>query len=130
MILPSDFNITGQPIPPGVVDKIVEHHLIDLWKVEEKVPFELFVSQNSGYRPKWYEKEMGRLGNSQHTFAGKGAVDLSCQDFTNNKERLLTALVTYTKYTRIADYGTFFHCDFKNKERWLYNSEWKRVKRL
>ena len=130
MILPSDFNITGQAIPPGVVDKIVEYHFIDLWKVEESVPFEIFISKNSGYRPKWYEIQVGRPGTSQHTFAKKGAVDLSCQDFINNKERLLAALVTYTKYTRIADYGTFFHCDFKNQQRWLYNSEWKRLKRL
>lgn len=130
MILPSDFNITGQSIPQSVVDKIVEYHLIDLWEVEAAVPFDIFVSKNSGYRPKWYEQEMGRLGNSQHTFSGKGAVDLSCHDFINNKDRLLAALVTYSKYTRIADYGTFFHCDFKTKERWLYNSQWKRIKRL
>ena len=130
MLNVSDFNITGRAIPQGIADKIVKHHLIPLWGVEEELPFKIFVSQKSGYRPHWYEIKKGRPGDSQHCFLMKGAVDLSCEDFINNKDLLLNALVSLTKYTRIAEYNSFFHLDYRNTDRWLYDKNWNKIRPL
>lgn len=122
----SDFNITGKPIPPDVADKIVEYHLLPLMQIDkENEDLGIFVSANSGYRPRWYELERGREGNSQHCFYGKGAVDLSCKDFKDNKWHLLGLLVDCTEYSRFAVYDTFIHVDYALlTERWVYDSKW------
>lgn len=131
----SDFNISGEPIPEDICDKIVTFHILPLQSVRNHVQFELKVSDNSGYRSVAWEISKGRSGNSQHTFKDKGAVDLTCDDFDNNKNKLLNALIEFSNYTRIAMYNSFIHCDYKETasgKREFYNSnsasEWDFVK--
>jgi len=128
----SDFNITGEAIPEDVADKIVKHHLVHLWEVEKVLPYEVFVSAKSGYRSYKYELSKGREGNSQHCFFGKGAADITCEDFKENKEELLQALIDKTSYTRFAIYNSFIHCDHAHQidNRWLFNSNWERIREL
>jgi len=127
----SDFNITGKPIPEDVVDKIEKYHLQPLRFVDACLPFDVVVSAKSAYRPRWYELERGRSGNSQHCFKGKGAVDITCENFQQNKEALIEVLVDETQYSRIAIYNTFLHLDYAiQDERWLFDSRWRRIKRL
>lgn len=131
----SDFNISGKPIPQDVADAIVKYHLLDLIKLEDNYNIGLKVSLRSGYRPVWWEKGMGRKGDSPHTFQGengkeKGAVDLTCTNFTKNKDVLLEALINCTSYTRFAVYRSFIHCDHISVggKRVVYNSKWERVR--
>lgn len=130
MLVLSDFNISGKPIPEYVADKIYLHHLIPLNEVASVVNFGISVSQKSGYRDKEWELAHGRNGTSQHTFDGKGAVDLTCDNFAKNKHALLTALKLHTNYKRIADYGTFYHLDYKGTERALFNKRWEKIRNL
>lgn len=128
----SDFNRTGEPIPEDVADKIVEHHLLPLLRLQQVVDFTIKVSMKSGYRPLWYELEKGRDGTSQHTFDDLGAADLTCDNWRKNKKAFLMALRLHTEYTRIADYGSFFHCDHKPdpRGRVLFDKAWKPIKIL
>lgn len=127
----SDFCISSTtPIPPIIADRILEHHLIPLERVDNFLPFSIEISyeekgQPSGWRSYWWEIARGRKGGSQHTFGErktkilneKGAIDLTCTSFKKNKDRLLEELLKRTEYLRIAEYDTFFHCDYKD----LYN---------
>ncbi|MCR9263293.1 MAG: hypothetical protein NXH86_04005 [Flavobacteriaceae bacterium] len=126
----SDFNISGKDIPQDVADKILDFHLRPLERVQECVSFKISVSQNSGYRPRWWELNKGRSGNSQHCFYGKGATDVTCDDFKTNKDALLEALISETEYTRICEYETFYHVDYAlSDERWMFknvNGKWIR----
>lgn len=123
----SDFNISGQPIPEDVADKIELYHLTPLRRVEECLDLKVWPSAKSGYRPRWWEIKMGREGNSQHCFYGKGATDVTCDDFKNNRHILLEALIQETEYTRFAIYNTFIHCDYAiDGERWVFDSKWVR----
>jgi hypothetical protein len=125
-LLPSSFNITGDPIPEDVVDRIVEYHIEPGNRAQKKCGFDIWPSAKSGYRPEWYEESKGRSGNSQHTYKddGKGATDWTCHQFADNKINLLDALITETDYTRIAIYDTFIHADYKGTERWVYDKNW------
>jgi len=125
----SDFNISGEPIPEMVADKILRFHIEPLNMVSMNLPFEIIISQNSGYRSVKWEKSKGRLGNSQHCFKGNGAVDLTCKDFDNDFNSLLDALIHYTDYTRFAIYDNFIHCDyaFTPGNRWVFNKKWERM---
>ena len=132
MLKISDFNISGESIPQTVADKIYLYHAIPLNVVrEELIEIDVRVSQRSGYRPTWWEKQAGRDGTSEHCFRGNGAVDITCDDFSENKEQLVEALIKYTNYQRIAVYNTFIHCDYKpngDGKRWIFDSKWRRVK--
>lgn len=131
MLKPSDFNISGEPIPEKVADKIFLHHIRPLNRIETIYPeLELTISQKSGYRSVIWEKRKGRKGDSQHTFEYKGAADITCSNFSDNIETLLNALIDHTDYSRIAIYRSFIHCDYKNEEvgkRWVYNSNWEKL---
>lgn len=136
----SDFCISKEPVPQVIADRILLHHIIPLNAVQNCCPFEVYVSystkgQPSGYRPHKWEIQKGRNGSSQHTFGqhqvrileSKGAVDITCEDFKTNKYELLNALIDHTPYLRIAEYNTFFHCDYKdvdNGKRRFYDSSW------
>ncbi|MGB2525707.1 hypothetical protein [Flagellimonas sp. SN16] len=126
----SDFNISGKDIPQDVADKILDYHLRPLERVQECVSFKISVSQKSGYRPRWWELNKGRSGNSQHCFYGKGATDVTCDDFKTNKDALLGVLISETEYTRICEYETFYHVDYAlSDERWMFknvNGKWIR----
>lgn len=127
----SDFNISGEPIPEDVSDKILKWHIIPMQRVRNVLGIAIWASQKSGYRSKTWELSKGRSGNSQHCFIGKGAVDWTCINFQANKNKLLKQIIEQTSYTRVALYNSFIHCDYKQTssgERELYtstaNSEW------
>tara|TARA_R110000851_G_scaffold314588_1_gene476689 strand:+ start:2034 stop:2456 length:423 start_codon:yes stop_codon:yes gene_type:complete len=123
--VPSEFNISGNAIPEDIADKIVKWHISYIQDVRNELGYSVYPSQKSGYRPKSWELSHGRSGNSQHTFTGKGAVDWTCKDFNTNKNDLLESIIKNTKYTRIAIYNSFIHCDYKEtnlNKRELYES--------
>lgn len=128
----SDFNITGQPIPESVADKILEYHLKPLECVNiANTKLNARVSVKSSYRSRAYELKRGRSGTSQHCFFGKGATDITCDDFKNQKDDLLEELIQNTTYTRLAIYKSFIHADYAiQDERWLFNSKWQRVRQI
>lgn len=136
----SDFCITADAVPQMIADNILLHHIIPLNIVQDKLPFKIFVSYSvkgepSGFRPYWYERGKGRSGQSQHTFGQrkrtvlpfeKGAIDLTCEDFSQNKDALLDVLIDHSPYIRIAEYNTFFHLDYKDLQegkRRLFKSD-------
>lgn len=137
--LPSDFIISSNDIPVIIVDRIFTYHLIPLNMVQDNVPFEVKVSQDSCYRPYIWEIARGRNGRSEHTFGqrkysilnSKGACDITCEDFRTNKYALLDALIKNTDYVRFAVYNSFIHADYKdlyNGRKRLFentNSGWK-----
>ena len=109
----SDFNISGEPIPEDVADKILVHHILDMQKVRAILNIPIWPSEKSGYRSKEWEIARGRSGTSQHTFTGLGATDWTCEDFSNTGTTLLESIKKNTAYTRMAVYSTFIHCDYK-----------------
>ena len=115
-------------LPIDIADKIVKHHLWPLNIVRWYLGHAVYVSQNSGYRPEQYELDQGRSGDSEHTFKGKGATDV-----TTNPGKLeeLFDLLGDTEYTRICYYPgrMFFHCDYANERKRLYldGDGWKQA---
>lgn len=105
--------ITGT-IPQEVADKLLRHHIWPMNPVREKLGHPIIASDNSGYRPKYYEKARGRSGNSQHCFEGKGAVDWTT---TGDIKKLILLIMQHTDYTRICYYPNngFVHCDYKHE---------------
>ena len=105
-----EFLITGEMPEQEIVDKI-QHHIDVMNPVREAYGKPITVSQRSGYRPVWWEKQRGRSGNSQHCFKGKGAADYTGSDL----QELLKMLILHSSYTRICYYKkqNFIHCDFK-----------------
>lgn len=126
----SDFNISGEPIPEDVADKILIHHIIPLNKVRSAIQIPVWPSAKSGYRSLAWEKARGRKGNSQHVFRAEGATDVTCEDFDENKYVLLEALIKCTEYRRFALYDDFIHCDYAGLQRWVFNDEWERMYRI
>lgn len=125
----SEFNITGKPIPEGVADKIVKNFIEPLSRVRAEYGRPIKISERSGYRPVWYEKEKGRSGGSQHCFLGMGAADITVDDFDKNKYKLIALLAKHTEFSRIAVYDSkkFIHCDYAlTDERWVFNEDWSR----
>lgn len=103
----------GMPI--SVVNKIITHHLPILNSIRDKLGEPVIISQKSGYRPKGYEIDQGRSGNSEHTFSGLGAVDIT----TNGDFDELVHQAMSSKYTRVCVYydKKFIHCDFKGTDK-------------
>jgi len=122
----SDFNISGEPIPETVADKILKWHILPMQRVRNLINIAIWPSQESGYRSYQWEKSRGRSGGSQHTFRGRGAVDWTCFKFNENSSLLINYIIDETDYTRIALYKNFVHCDYKQTktgQRELYNSD-------
>lgn len=109
----SSLNISGKPIPAHIVDKLLFKHIIPMQKVRDALGIKIWASQNSGYRSPTWERKHKRSGYSQHTFKGDGAVDWTCEDFGNNRDMFLEAIINNTNYTRMAMYNGFIHCDYK-----------------
>jgi len=128
----SEFNISGEPIPEEVADKILKFHILPMQDVREELGFAIYPSLKSGFRSVWWERAHGRTGSSQHTFIEKGAVDWTCKDFENNKDDLLKYMLKHTKYTRFAIYDGFIHADFKNKSGnvQIFDSKWELIKTI
>ena len=99
------------PLTIDVCDKIKDL-IFELNPVRKRIGKPVIVT--SSYRPSWWEHYKGRSGNSEHTFSGKGAVDLTHFDLA----RLLTEL-QHTNFTRISVYPEkrFIHCDYKFPDR-------------
>ena len=124
----SDFNISGDPFPENVADKILKWHIWPMSVVREKLGIKIWPSKKSGWRPIWWEHRNNRSGTSQHVFKlnSKGATDWTCEDFQLNKGKLLKSMIENTDYLRFCVYETFIHADYKdtsNGERLLYNYE-------
>jgi len=133
----SEFNISGKPIPETVADKILKWHILPMQKVRDILGVAMWASQGSGYRSYEWELSKGRSGNSQHVFTGMGAVDWTCSDFANNKDKFLKLITDHTNYSRMAIYNSFIHCDYKptpSGEREIYKSDsasnWELIKTL
>ena len=143
---PSDFNISGEPIPETVADRILEYHILPMIAVCNAMSVCVMVSLNSGWRSYKWEKSKKRSGGSQHTYgqredgtfdeSKKGATDWTCDDFAHNKDRLLELMIEHTEYTRFCMYNEFIHADYKettNNERQLFeidNGKWKFIKNV
>lgn len=128
----SEFNISGNSIPEKVADKILHKHILPMQPVREELGYAIYPSLKSGFRSVWWEKKNDRDGTSQHTFIKDGAVDWTCKDFENNKDDLLESIIKHTKYTRIAIYEGFLHCDYKptnNNKRQLFENKYDEDKK-
>lgn len=140
---PSDFNISGQPIPETVADRILEYHILPMQAVCDAMTVCVMVSLNSGFRSYIWEIQHDRSGTSQHCFGQKpsgkfdenkkGATDFTCDDFANQKDELLRLMIKHTNYTRFCVYNSFIHADYKptdgNKRQLFYygqvRKQWK-----
>ena len=111
-------------IPVAIVDKIWRYHILPMATPRAILGIPMWASEKSGYRPESWEKQHMRSGKSEHVFRGKGAIDWTCKDFAKNKDAFLAAIIKYTKYTRIAIYDSFIHCDYKAQDgkRYIYSS--------
>lgn len=125
----SEFLITKpKTIDVGIADKLMNYHIIPMLPVREELDISMTASQRSGYRPRWWEKKRGRSGNSQHVFIGLGAVDWTCKNFKENKDKFLELILKHTDYSRIAIYDGFLHCDHRktsNGKTAIYKSNSK-----
>jgi hypothetical protein len=126
----SEFNISGKPIPQDIADKILEYHILPMQSAREELGYSMTASKKSGYRSREWELAHKRNGTSQHCFIGKGAVDWTCEDFKDNKNDFLEAIIKHTSYIRMAVYSGFIHCDYKETEgnkRQVFSSTAKSV---
>ena len=126
------YDIAYGGFPKDVEKKVRICHMMPLMIVDDLLRMkniQIEISLRSSYRSLSWEKSKGRSGNSEHSFKGLGAVDLTCNDFAKNKDTLLDALKNNTDYTRLAVYNSFIHCDYKNDydERFVYDSKWNRI---
>jgi len=118
----SDFCITDNDIPKVIADRIDLYHKQALERVEKDSGIDIIVSQNSSWRPYAYELSRGRNGESEHTFGqrkniilgDKGATDITCKNFAQNKDALLQSLIDNTDYIRFAVYNNFIHADYRD----------------
>ena len=133
----SEFNISGDPIPEDVADKILHKHILPMQPVRDELGVPMFPSLKSSYRSEKWEHEHERSGESQHVFDGDGATDWTCKDFKEHKQQLFDLIIEYTEYTRIAIYETFIHCDYKKTssgKRQIFKSnsksKWKLIQEI
>lgn len=125
-----EFCITGEIPPADVAAMIMKHHIDVMNPVRDALGEAVFVSNNSGYRPKAWELAHGREGTSQHTYEDehghrtKGATDWTAR----HTGKLLDLMMAMTPYTRICWYPSknFIHADYKptpDGKRHLYNAD-------
>lgn len=123
-------------IPVDVCTKLWLYHIMPMVTPRVIMDIPMWASEKSGYRPESWEKQHMRSGKSEHVFRGKGAVDWTCKDFGSNKDQFLKSIIKYTKYTRMAVYDSFIHCDYKAKDgkRYIYesspSSDWELIKSI
>lgn len=131
----SELCITPNKIPLHVANKLLKYHIWPMQDIRKMLNKPIWASQSSGYRPRQYEIDRGRSGNSQHVFSGKGAVDWTCEDVDD----LVELLLEHSRYSRICWYpnNRFIHCDYKNEDkgRYYYNcksptSKWKLIHKI
>lgn len=124
-MIPNYFNIAefiidpdAKVVPIDVVQKLNSYHKPILNPIRHEVGVPVIISKHSGYRTVEWEKERGRSGNSQHTFKGKGAVDVRSFDD-------LLELLINSEYMRVCYYphNGFVHCDFKGYHRQYFEAD-------
>ena len=131
------YDIAGFGLPRKVDSVVVVAHMRPLQAVEKKIrllcgeDIKLEVSFKSSYRSVKWEESKGRSGFSEHTYKKLGATDVTCANFSENKDLLLKCLIEETDYTRIAMYNSFIHVDYKNErsDAYVYDATsgvWKR----
>lgn len=100
-------------IPLHVITKLEKFHKPIINPIRYRMNIPVYVSSNSGYRPKQWELDNGRDGSSQHTFIGLGAVDYTSEDMD-----LLLHELRQSDYKRICYYPSenFVHCDHKGDD--------------
>ena len=108
----SEFCIRSGDVPIEIADKILNYHILPLQEIRDRIDQPIVVSMKAGYRPLDYEINKGRLGNSQHCFKGKGAVDL------RYTPQLLDELKENSPYKRVCYYPNngFVHVDYNSNE--------------
>lgn len=136
----SEFCIDGVGnTPDSVKEKIWRYHICPVINVRHDIDLPLTASEKSCYRPFKWEIEQGRSGNSEHTFKGLGACDWTFYNKKHktpeNLSKLYYSLMAHTKYTRIAIYKTFIHCDYGIDDgyRYLFDAKsdgWKFVDKV
>lgn len=131
-----EFCITPDPLPQHIASAILRYHIIPMLPVREDINQGLEPSEHSCYRPYMWEIKQGRSGKSRHTFRdGKGACDWTTSNGRNLIE-LGKLILKHTRYTRIAYYDTFIHCDYGASDgyRYIYNSDassnWELIERI
>lgn len=133
-IKPSELNISGDPIPNEVADKMVEYHIIPMNAVRAALGLPVLASEKSGWRPLWWEKITEGM-EAANTYITEWAQLIGLAKIFKNKDKFLKLISELTSYNRIAVYATFIHCDYKatkSGRRELYtsnsSSQWKFVK--
>ena len=137
-----EFVITRpKTLPLEIADAIYKYHIIPMSRVRDVLRVEIWPSKRSCYRPVWWEHQMKRSGNSQHTLPildfrpEHGACDWTFEDFDKNLPTFLELVRDLTDYSRVAVYHDrkFCHCDYmnpdNNRQLYAYNADignWKR----
>jgi len=113
-------------IPIQVVQKIDAFHKPVLHDIRSDLGVPVIISKYSGYRTIDWEKSRGRDGTSQHTFNGKGAVDVR----SNKRFEQLLELLIHSAYMRVCYYPCLghIHCDYASSTKQYFvadrNKEW------
>jgi len=134
------YEFSKHDIPQSVAEKIEKYQMPELERMRSSLnemnngddKMSIVISKKSGYRPKWYELQRGRSGNSQHCYGieSKGAVDITCPAIYFDD---LWEIAKESNYTRVCLYpnNQFIHCDFKPSDHKLYICEdgktWERL---
>jgi uncharacterized protein YcbK (DUF882 family) len=124
-------DVDAKVVPIHVVQKIDKYHKPILNSIRHYLGVPVIISQHSGYRSVEWEHSRGRSGYSQHTFEGRGAVDVR----SNTKFDDLLKMLINSDYTRICYYpfSRFIHCDFKEVVNHQYfeadkNKKWNFIR--
>lgn len=114
--MPHNFSIPefckNLTVPAHVADKICKYHMPELQLARDALGSPIRI--RSGYCTRAGEIEMGRSGQSEHVFRGRGAVDVTADDLAK-----LGDLLKKSNYHRVCWHPSqqFFHCDFKGDLR-------------
>lgn len=112
----SELCIIDGDIPLEIANKLLTHHIWPMNAVRHELGSSITASQRSGYRPKEYEEDRNRSGNSQHCFIDEGAVDWAT---SGDIKKMIELIMKVTDYTRICYYPNngFVHCDYAHADR-------------
>ena len=114
-------NPDAKVVPIDVVQKLDTYHKPILNAIRHVLGVPVIISKHSGYRSIEWDKKRGRDGSSQHTFIGKGAVDVR----SNKKFEDLLDLLIDSDYMRVCYYPHhgFVHCDYKGWHRQYFEAD-------
>lgn len=102
--------------PKAEVDAVIAQNINEMIHFLNPIRHEsgeaMEITDNSGWRPVWWEKKKKRSGNSQHTTfttPGRGAVDIT---YVWKQFQLVYNAPFFTRICRYVNNG-FYHCDRK-----------------